>query len=95
MKTIFKIFALFLCLILLSCSKGEISKENYEKIEIGMSKAKVEKILGKGESYSSVNDIIFKSSENKNEVLMWKKGDSWIYIVFSNDTVSLKDQNGL
>jgi hypothetical protein len=78
----------FLAVVVTGCSK--VTKANYDKIENGMSRADVEKILGKGEaSGGGVGDI-------SGAIVKWAKNDDvWITITFANDKVVTKAQNGL
>ena len=73
-------------------SSAAISKEKYEQIKNGMTKAEVEKILGgPGEEMSS------SSSGGYSFAMYQWKGESFsaITVMFSNGKVSTKSQYGL
>lgn len=78
----------FMAVVTTGCSK--VTKANYDKVETGMSKAEVEKILGKGTEDKSggIGDLT-------GTVVTWKKGDTTITVTFANDKVVTKVQSGL
>lgn len=79
----------FLAVVVTGCSK--VTKSNYDKIETGMTKADVEKILGSGtaEKGAGVGDLT-------GSVVKWEKNeDTWITVTFANDKVVTKAQGGL
>jgi hypothetical protein len=78
----------FMAVVVTGCSK--VTKSNYDKIENGMSKADVEKILGKGteEKGGGVGDLT-------GTMVTWKKGETSISVTFANDKVVAKAQSGL
>jgi hypothetical protein len=72
-------------LILISgCSK--VTKENYDKIESGMSYDEVVKLIGKPEGCSETLGI---------SSCTWKKGDAKIDIKFISDQVTFRSASGL
>jgi hypothetical protein len=73
-----------LILLLNGCSK--VTKENYDKIESGMSYEEVVKTIGTSEGCSETLGI--SSCE-------WKNGDTNIVITFVLDQVTIKTSEGL
>lgn len=95
MKKLVQITTVSLVFFLYSCS-GKINSENYEKISAGMSKSKVESILGKGESNASSNFDLGQYGGNiSSELMTWQSGGKVISITFSNGKVMSKAQYGL
>lgn len=95
MKNFIKISLISLLFFISSCA-GKINSENYEKISNGMSKSKVESILGKGESNASSNIDLGEYGGNiSSEVMTWQSGGKIISITFSNGKVMAKAQSGL
>ena len=86
---------IFSAIIFTGCS-GKINKDNYGKVTNGMSKSKVESILGKGESSASTSYDLGEYGGNINsEVMTWQSGSKVITISFSNGKVVTKAQFGL
>lgn len=95
MKKLIQITIIVSVFFLSSCS-GKINSENYEKISNGMSKSKVESILGKGESDASSSIDLGEYGGNISyEVITWQSGMKVITITFSNGEVMSKAQSGL
>ena len=86
---------IFSAIIFTGCS-GKINKDNYGKVTNGMSKSKVESILGKGESSASTSYDLGEYGGNINsEVMTWQSCSKVITISFSNGKVVTKAQFGL
>ncbi|QTA83448.1 Lipoprotein SmpA/OmlA domain-containing protein [Desulfonema limicola] len=81
------IIASLICfsLVLTSCGY-KISKDNYEKIQTGMTTEQVIKILGEPTESSSANILGISGTSSK-----WIKGNILISIQFVNDKVRLKN----
>lgn len=95
MKKLIQITIVLLVFFLNSCS-GKINIENYDKISNGMSKSKVESILGEGESNASSSIDLGEYGGNiSSEVITWQSGMKVITITFSNGKVMAKAQTGL
>jgi len=95
MKKLIQITIVLLVFFLSSCS-GKINSENYDKISNGMSKSKVESILGEGESNASSSIDLGEYGGNiSSEVITWQSGMKVITITFSNGKVMAKAQTGL
>ena len=77
--------SLVICMSLVSCSGSEISQENFEKIQTGMSLTQVTAILGEPSEASSVDVAVFSGAASK-----WKKGNVTITIQFINGKVVAK-----
>ncbi len=69
-------FVLALCLSLLGCGSGKINKENYDKLEIGMTSSQVEQILGPGKNDKSAPG----AQKAGGEVMVWERGKVTIRI---------------
>ena len=90
MKKLMTVLGAFLfASMIISCSSN-VNIDNFNKIEMGMSKSKVESILGEGDSMveSAYEDYSM-------EVLTWKDGVKVISISFSNGKVVAKVKVGL
>ena len=74
--------------LILSCSSN-LNIDNFNKVEMGMSKSEVESILGDGDSMveSAYQDYSM-------EVLTWTDGGKVISISFSNGKVAAKAKVG-
>lgn len=95
MKKLIQIKIVLVVFFLSSCS-GKINSENYDKISNGMSKSKVESILGEGESNASSSIDLGEYGGNiSSEVITWQSGMKVITITFSNGKVMAKAQTGL
>ena len=95
MKKLIQITIVSLLLIFSSCS-GKINSENYDKISNGMTKSKVESILGEGESNASTSIDLGEYGGNiSSEVMTWQSGMKVISITFSNGKVMAKAKSGL
>lgn len=94
MKNRITTLIIVLTFFLVSCS-NEINKDNYDKINTGMSISEVESILGKSNAeYSSSMDL-GQYGGNINAVgKAWKSGSKVISIGFSNDKVVAKIKTG-
>ena len=73
---------------------GKVSKTNYDKIEIGMTVAQVEAILGKGKEESSIGGAIGNLAGSA-KVITWGNENKSITVTFVNEKVSIKAQKGL
>ena len=96
-------FIVVLCLFITGCG-SKVNKGNYDKINNGMTEKEVEAILGTGEEQSSAGvnvpsksiggvNVPGMSMSGKSKV--WKDGMKIITIIFINDKVQGKAQNGL
>jgi hypothetical protein len=67
---------------------SKVTKENFDKVEVGMTEAEVEGILGKAtetsEASGSIGDLTGKGS-----IKVWKDGDKKITVTFANGKVAL------
>ena len=89
--------ALAIACVLLAfvCGCGsKVSKANYDKIEIGMTEAQVEKILGKGTPQADAGGAIGNLAGSA-KIVSWKDGDKGITVTFINGKVTLKAPQGL
>ena len=77
---------------LVGCSK--ITKENYDKIETGMTLAEVEGILGKGTEKAGIAGAVGDLT-GAGKVMTWGDEEKSITVTFANDKVTVKAQNGL
>ena len=69
-------------------SGSKLTLANYDKITTGMSRAQVEKILGKPTSSETKDMIIFKKTTWR-----YEDGKNFAMITFKNDEVDSKDTN--
>ncbi len=93
--------ALLLGLILLAGCEAKITRENFDKIETGMSQSKVEKLLGgKGldetPSGTSITGAgVIDSKKAASTIFRWKDGAKYIVVTFRDGKVFEKQQDGL
>jgi len=73
---------------------SKVTKENYDKIKVGMTLAEVEKVLGKGELQAGASGGIMDVSGSA-KVYKWVVGEKAITITFVNDKVTAYHQTGL
>jgi hypothetical protein len=64
--------------------KAKVTKENADKIKVGMSRAEVEAILGKGATSAGA-----KIESYGGEVTVWEGADGAITVGFANDKVAV------
>ena len=80
--------------VLLGCSgDGKVSKDNFDKIQIGMTMEEVQDILGEGEKGSA--GFEFGDAEMSGAVYTWAEGDKRIVVTFKDGKVIQKMQTGL
>ncbi|KKL20792.1 hypothetical protein LCGC14_2451920 [marine sediment metagenome] len=73
---------------------SKVSKGNYDKIETGMTLAKVESLLGKGTEQAS-GAWILGDTVASGKVLTWTDGNKRISVTFKDDKVLTKAGEGL
>jgi len=95
MKRTFKLIIISMSFFLLVGCAGKINKENYSKIENGMTVSEVKSILGEGESNASSSVDLGSYGSINSEVITWQSGVNVIVITFSNGEVMSKAQTGL
>ena len=86
----------FACAILLSVggcdrnplSGSQLTRANYDKISVGMSKAQVEHILGRPTTVETKDMIIFNKATYR-----YEDGKNFAIVTFKNDEVDGKDTN--
>ena len=91
----FKLIFISMSFFLLVGCTGKMNKENYSKIENGMTVSEVKSILGEGESNASSSVDLGSYGSMNTEVITWQSGLSVISITFSNGKVMSKAQTGL
>ncbi len=84
-KLVVLAICVFSILALAGCSK--VSKENYDKIKIGMSYEKVVGVLGKPDT---CQEPVLKTKS-----CMWGSSDKQIKIKFVGDTVAWRSSKGI
>jgi len=73
---------------------SKVTQANYDRIQIGMSRAEVEDILGEGTAKGGAGFAVPGMSAS-GMVVEWRDGDKSISVTFLNDKVTLKTQTGL
>ena len=86
-------FAIALLLFFAACDRNPLSgsqltKANYDKVSVGMSKAQVEHILGRPTTLETKDMIIFSKTTYR-----YEDGKNFAMITFKNDEVDGKDTN--
>jgi hypothetical protein len=69
-------------------SGSQLTRANYDKITVGMSKAQVEHILGRPTTVETKDMIIFSKATYR-----YEDGKNFAMITFKNDEVDGKDTN--
>ena len=69
-------------------SGSRLTRSNYDKIIVGMSKAQVENILGRATTVETKDMIIFSKATYR-----YEDGKNFALITFKNDEVDGKDTN--
>lgn len=77
--------ALFLAIFSLAACSDPISRENYEKIETGMSQDQVFEILGEPDDFNSV-----ELGELSGGTARWQGKTQTISVTFTNEKVAFK-----
>ena len=81
--------------------KGKVvNKSNYDKVKIGMTVAKVEAILGKGQQKVEQTGGMpgmpgMPKMAISAKIMVWTEGGKAITVTFMNDKVTLKAHQGL
>jgi hypothetical protein len=83
-----------MCLLMLVSGCARISRENYEKIETGMTLSQVESILGMGTEESGAGGAIGDIGASA-KVVRWGDENRSITVTFVNNQVVAKAQQGL
>lgn len=71
---------------LVGCSGSKITKENFDKIKLGMTQEEVQGILGPPTEASGIEIPVFSGTMSK-----WTKGDTVISVQFVNGKVVAKE----
>lgn len=85
------VWRLPLLLLILGCSLSllacgsPINKDNFDKIETGMTTAEVQRLLGPPTESSSVDVAVFSGGQS-----VWRRGDITITVQFVNGKVVAK-----
>ena len=94
MQPIQRLLVLLCIVLLVGCGGNPITKDNYNKIQTGMTLAEVESILGSGTEQAS-SDASFGGISIDMKNMVWQNEDKIISITFSHDKVQAKSQIGL
>jgi hypothetical protein len=92
-----------LCALLTGCAKSKVTKENYDKIETGMSLDEVEAILGQGKQVGDGSmiaaqagvDVTGGARPSSLVEYIWESGTSSITVTFRQDKVTGKRNTNL
>jgi hypothetical protein len=92
-----------ICITLTGCAKSKITKENYDKIENGMSLDDVEAILGPGSPVGGGSliaaqagvDVTGGARPSSSVQYIWESGQSSITVTFRQDKVTGKVSTNL
>jgi outer membrane protein assembly factor BamE (lipoprotein component of BamABCDE complex) len=89
----FMVLAAVLIMVSLGCSRNPLSGSklttaNYDQITMGMSKAQVERILGRPTSAETKDMLIFRKTTYK-----YEDGKNFAIVTFKNDELDSKDTN--
>lgn len=78
--------AALLGLGLTGCARSKITKENFDKIKLGMTQAEVQAILGPPTEAAGIEIPLFEGTMSK-----WTQGDTVITVQFINGKVVAKE----
>jgi hypothetical protein len=81
MKKIVLVLVLAIACLLTGCSRSKITKANFEKIKVGMTKAEVVAILGE----PTGSELVFQINDNQTFAPVWEAPDFKIVAAFSPD----------
>jgi SmpA / OmlA family len=86
-------FCLAILMVLLigslaGCARSKITKDNFDRIRLGMTQEEVQQILGPPTESSGLEIPVFSGTTSK-----WIKGDTLIQIQFFNGKVVAKEFN--
>ena len=84
--------ALLITMTVTGC--GRLTRENYEKIQSGMTLREVEAILGHASDKDGFSGAIGEFGGSA-QIATWEEGDRHITVTFVNDEVVLKTMTGL
>jgi hypothetical protein len=90
---------LLVCSVLGGC-ESKVTAENYEKIQNGMTLAKVEEILGSGTDDTSSGGFgvssggVLDSKANPEKTYIWREGGLQIQVIFKEGKVVQKSKTG-
>jgi hypothetical protein len=93
-----------LCCVLSGCSKSKITRENFDKINNGMTLAEVEAILGSGTSQSADGSLVAAqvgvdvsggAPPPATVDYLWESGKKSITVTFRQGKVVAKKNSGL
>ena len=79
------VLCLVITLSLISCGGPQLTQENFDKVQTGMTLAQVQAILGEPTESSSVDVAVFSGTVSK-----WRQGDVTVTIQFVNGKVVAK-----
>ena len=80
--------------VLAGCGGSKVSKDNFDKVQTGMTVAEVEGILGKGTEEAGAGGSL-GGVVASGKILSWTDGGKRIVVTFMNDKVATKTQTGL
>jgi hypothetical protein len=86
--------------LLVACG-GDVSQENYDKVQTGMTLDQVEQILGPGEDQSasgveiSSSGMAGRAREDRTKTYLWKDGPKQIIVEFKEGKVIHKAPKNL
>jgi hypothetical protein len=86
--------------LLVACG-GDVSQENYDKIQTGMTLDQVEQVLGPGEDQTasgveiSSSGMAGRSREDRTKTYLWKDGAKQIIVEFEQGKVTAKRPKNL
>ena len=89
-----KLLLLTFVLLIVGCGGNPITKNNYAKVETGMTIDEVESILGPGTEQGS-SDACFGGISIDMKSMIWQNKGKIISITFSHGKVKAKTQVGL
>jgi hypothetical protein len=81
-------------LLLAGCNQKTVTKENYDRVENGMSTEEVVEILGEPDDKTSAGAAM-EGVTGSTATYSWTDGDRTITVVFVNDKVFTKAQQNL
>jgi SmpA / OmlA family len=92
-RSLVSLCAIALALSCVGCGRNPLSgsqltRANYDKVTVGMSKAQVEHILGRPTTVETKDMIIFSKATYR-----YEDGKNFAMITFKNDEVDGKDTN--
>ncbi|MCI0376011.1 MAG: hypothetical protein L0215_00240 [Gemmataceae bacterium] len=90
-----------ICLSVSACGDGKVTKANFDKLQLEMTKSDVESILGAGTQQGDPSSgvaaqfgVNLAPSSNRDQIYVWESGNKSITLHFRGDKLKYKTSAG-